>query len=104
MKEGCCQPPHASCAVCKALCADARLALLASAGVPFVLRAGKALNERSVVVRMQLHAHPVPLFGPSAAHNEMRNEFVMRLQPGEWMCTGRQYNQQGRFLLYGTPC
>jgi glucose-6-phosphate 1-dehydrogenase len=51
--------------------------------VPFVLRAGKALNERSVVVRMQLHAHPVPLFGPSAAHNEMRNEFVMRLQPGE---------------------
>lgn len=48
-----------------------------------MLRAGKALNERSVVVRMQLHAHPVPLFGPSAAHNEMRNEFVMRLQPGE---------------------
>jgi glucose-6-phosphate 1-dehydrogenase len=48
-----------------------------------VLRAGKALNERSVVVRMQLHAHPVPLFGTSAAHNEMRNEFVMRLQPGE---------------------
>lgn len=57
--------------------------LLLCAGVPFVLRAGKALNERSVVVRMQLHAHPVPLFGPSAAHNEMRNEFVMRLQPGE---------------------
>jgi len=57
--------------------------LLPYAGVPFVLRAGKALNERSVVVRMQLHAHPVPLFGPSAAHNEMRNEFVMRLQPGE---------------------
>jgi hypothetical protein len=56
---------------------------LSCAGVPFVLRAGKALNERSVVVRMQLHAHPVPLFGPSAAHNEMRNEFVMRLQPGE---------------------
>lgn len=53
------------------------------AGVPFVLRAGKALNERSVVVRMQLHAHPVPLFGAAAAHNEMRNEFVMRLQPGE---------------------
>ena len=55
------------------------------AGVPFVLRAGKALNERSVVVRMQLHAHPVPLFGTSAAANEMRNEFVMRLQPGEAM-------------------
>jgi glucose-6-phosphate 1-dehydrogenase len=48
-----------------------------------VLRAGKALNERSVVVRMQLHAHPVPLFGATTTHNEMRNEFVMKLQPGE---------------------
>lgn len=53
------------------------------AGVPFVLRAGKALNERSVVVRIQLHPNPVPLFGQLAAHQEMRNEFVMRLQPGE---------------------
>jgi glucose-6-phosphate 1-dehydrogenase len=53
------------------------------AGVPFVLRAGKALNERSVVVRIQLHENPVPLFGPHAAHQHMRNEFVMRLQPGE---------------------
>jgi glucose-6-phosphate 1-dehydrogenase len=52
------------------------------AGVPFVLRAGKALNERSVVVRIQLHENPVPLFGPHAAHQHMRNEFVMRLQPG----------------------
>jgi glucose-6-phosphate 1-dehydrogenase len=53
------------------------------AGVPFVLRAGKALNERSVVVRIQLHENPVPLFGPHGAHQQMRNEFVMRLQPGE---------------------
>lgn len=53
------------------------------AGVPFVLRAGKALNERSVVVRIQLHANPVPLFGFHGDHqHEMRNEFVMRLQPG----------------------
>ncbi|KAF8070929.1 G6PD5 [Scenedesmus sp. PABB004] len=53
------------------------------AGVPFVLRAGKALSERSVVVRIQLHENPVPLFGPHACHTHMRNEFVMRLQPGE---------------------
>lgn len=53
------------------------------AGVPFILRAGKALNERSVVVRIQLHANPVPLFGLHGDHHhEMRNEFVMRLQPG----------------------
>lgn len=48
-----------------------------------MLRAGKALNERSVVVRMQLHENPVPLFGPHGTHQNMRNEFVMRLQPGE---------------------
>eukprot|EP00882_Tetradesmus_deserticola_P002300 GHRQ01002455.1.p1 GENE.GHRQ01002455.1~~GHRQ01002455.1.p1 ORF type:complete len:526 (+),score=252.21 GHRQ01002455.1:167-1744(+) len=53
------------------------------AGVPFVLRAGKALNERSVVVRIQLHENPVPLFGSQGAQQQMRNEFVMRLQPGE---------------------
>jgi glucose-6-phosphate 1-dehydrogenase len=51
------------------------------AGVPFVLRAGKALNERGVLVRMQLHSHPAPLFGVHG--DDMRNEFVMRLQPGE---------------------
>ena len=50
------------------------------AGVPFVLRAGKALNERGVLVRMQLHSHPAPLFGVHG--DDMRNEFVMRLQPG----------------------
>jgi glucose-6-phosphate 1-dehydrogenase len=88
-------------------------------GVPFVLRAGKALNERSVVVRMQLRdaAAPAGFLGGggggggaaaeggarggddahSSSHDAggadgggappgpstMRNEFVMRLQPGE---------------------
>jgi hypothetical protein len=32
-------------------------------------------------VRMQLHSHAVPLF--AMTDNSMRNEFVMRLQPGE---------------------
>lgn len=53
------------------------------AGVPFVLRAGKALNERSVVVRIQLRGSQVPLFGIKS--DDMRNEFVMRLQPGRYM-------------------
>jgi glucose-6-phosphate 1-dehydrogenase len=89
-------------------------------GVPFVLRAGKALNERSVTVRMQLRdaAAPAGFFGgggggghhggggggaggfggeggaggggaaasattPPTNMTTMRNEFVMRLQPGE---------------------
>ncbi|KAK9827335.1 hypothetical protein WJX81_006694 [Elliptochloris bilobata] len=51
------------------------------AGVPFVMKAGKALNERKVEIRVQ--------FKPPAAtiHNNsldaMRNELVMRVQPDE---------------------
>lgn len=80
-------------------------------GVPFVLRAGKALNERSVTVRMQLRDAPAGFLGggwggggggrggaggdphslasaggssgSSGGSSCMRNEFVMRLQPGE---------------------
>jgi glucose-6-phosphate 1-dehydrogenase len=77
-------------------------------GVPFILRAGKALNERSVTVRMQLRDAAAPAgflgqaggagsggrgatvggggggeFGPALPAACMRNEFVMRLQPGE---------------------
>lgn len=73
-------------------------------GVPFILRAGKALNERSVTVRMQLRDAAAPAgflgqagggeggeFGAAAGPHHpspppaacMRNEFVMRLQPGE---------------------
>jgi len=67
------------------------------AGVPFVLRAGKALSDRSVTVRMQLRdaAAPAGFFGGghggeggggeggASSAGCMRNEFVMRLQPGE---------------------
>ncbi|GMH35965.1 hypothetical protein BSKO_03833 [Bryopsis sp. KO-2023] len=48
-------------------------------GVPFILKAGKALNERKAEVRIQLKPSPAPLY----ASEGMRNEFVMRLQPGE---------------------
>lgn len=69
------------------------------AGVPFVLRAGKALNERSVIVRIQLHGNPVPLFGLHGDHgHEMRNEFVMRLQPGT-----RAWDHEARETAGGCP-
>ncbi|CAD7703420.1 unnamed protein product [Ostreobium quekettii] len=48
-------------------------------GVPFVLKAGKALNERKAEVRIQLKPTPASLY----LSEGMRNEFVMRLQPGE---------------------
>ena len=49
-------------------------------GVPFILKAGKALNERKVEIRIQ--------FRPPAAEltsdlNPLRNELVIRLQPDE---------------------
>lgn len=51
------------------------------AGVPFIIRAGKALNERKTEVRLQLHATPKFIFEGNA--EQMRNEMVIRLQPDE---------------------
>lgn len=51
------------------------------AGVPFFLKAGKALNERKAEVRLQLRATPHFVF--SGDPETCRNEIVMRLQPDE---------------------
>lgn len=52
------------------------------AGVPFVVKAGKALNERKAEIRIQFKDAPASTFmfnGQSCA----RNELVLRLQPSE---------------------
>ncbi|XP_012530071.1 glucose-6-phosphate 1-dehydrogenase isoform X2 [Monomorium pharaonis] len=48
-------------------------------GVPFMLRCGKALNERKAEVRVQYQDVPGDIFEGKAK----RNELVMRVQPGE---------------------
>ncbi|KAK4883850.1 hypothetical protein RN001_000121 [Aquatica leii] len=48
-------------------------------GVPFILRAGKALNVRETEVRVQFKDVPGDIFGGKAK----RNELVIRVQPGE---------------------
>jgi len=48
-------------------------------GVPFILRSGKALNERKAEVRIQYRDVPGDIFSGST----VRNELVMRVQPGE---------------------
>lgn len=48
-------------------------------GVPFILRCGKALNERKAEVRIQYHDVPGDIFGGKTKRNEM----VIRVQPGE---------------------
>ncbi|XP_041460552.1 glucose-6-phosphate 1-dehydrogenase X-like isoform X2 [Lytechinus variegatus] len=47
-------------------------------GVPFMLKCGKALNERKAEVRVQFKDVPGDIFG-----NIMRNELVIRVQPNE---------------------
>uniref|UniRef100_A0AAY4B3X7 Glucose-6-phosphate 1-dehydrogenase n=2 Tax=Clupeocephala TaxID=186625 RepID=A0AAY4B3X7_9TELE len=48
-------------------------------GVPFVLRCGKALNERKAEVRLQFTDVPGDIFGTQCR----RNELVVRVQPNE---------------------
>ncbi|XP_018494491.1 glucose-6-phosphate 1-dehydrogenase [Galendromus occidentalis] len=48
-------------------------------GVPFILRCGKALDERKAEVRIQYRDVPGDIFAGQAK----RNELVMRVQPGE---------------------
>ncbi|KAK7793880.1 hypothetical protein R5R35_003565 [Gryllus longicercus] len=48
-------------------------------GVPFILRCGKALNERKAEVRIQFQDVPGDIFSGKAK----RNELVIRVQPGE---------------------
>ncbi|XP_053704681.1 glucose-6-phosphate 1-dehydrogenase-like [Synchiropus splendidus] len=48
-------------------------------GVPFILRCGKALNERKAEVRLQFTDVPGDIFGDRC----QRNELVVRVQPDE---------------------
>jgi glucose-6-phosphate 1-dehydrogenase len=59
-------------------------------GVPFIMKAGKALDERKSEIRIQFKDAPAHafLFGlptePGSGHEELpRNELVLRLQPTE---------------------
>ncbi|VDP92971.1 unnamed protein product [Echinostoma caproni] len=49
-------------------------------GVPFILRAGKALNEHKAEIRIQFKDLGTSLFEPGSVK---RNELVIRVQPNE---------------------
>ncbi|KAG1331349.1 glucose-6-phosphate 1-dehydrogenase, cytoplasmic isoform [Cocos nucifera] len=51
-------------------------------GVPFILKAGKALNSRKAEIRVQFKDVPGDIF---KSKRQGRNEFVIRLQPSEAM-------------------
>lgn len=50
-------------------------------GVPFILKAGKALDERKAEIRVQFKSVAAELFGNDP--DTTRNELVIRLQPNE---------------------
>eukprot|EP00245_Coleochaete_scutata_P012804 TRINITY_DN501_c2_g2_i1.p1 TRINITY_DN501_c2_g2~~TRINITY_DN501_c2_g2_i1.p1 ORF type:complete len:523 (+),score=91.19 TRINITY_DN501_c2_g2_i1:216-1784(+) len=49
-------------------------------GVPFIMKAGKALDSRKAEIRVQFRDVPGDIF---RGKQQVRNEFVMRLQPSE---------------------
>jgi glucose-6-phosphate 1-dehydrogenase len=61
-------------------------------GVPFILKCGKALNERKAEVRIQFKDTPGNIFGERSAR---RNELVIRLQPNEAMYMKLMMKQPG---------
>ncbi|XP_077696681.1 glucose-6-phosphate 1-dehydrogenase isoform X2 [Eretmochelys imbricata] len=63
-------------------------------GVPFVLRCGKALNERKAEVRLQFRDVPGDIFHQQCK----RNELVIRVQPNEAVYTKMMTKKPGMFF------
>ncbi|GMI76814.1 glucose-6-phosphate dehydrogenase 6 [Hibiscus trionum] len=61
-------------------------------GVPFILKAGKALNSRKAEIRVQFKDVPGDIF---KSKKQGRNEFVIRLQPSEAMYMKLTVKQPG---------
>ncbi|XP_057482359.1 glucose-6-phosphate 1-dehydrogenase 6, cytoplasmic [Actinidia eriantha] len=61
-------------------------------GVPFILKAGKALNSRKAEIRIQFKDVPGDIF---KCQKQGRNEFVIRLQPLEAMYMKLTVKQPG---------
>uniref|UniRef100_A0A2K6S085 glucose-6-phosphate dehydrogenase (NADP(+)) n=1 Tax=Saimiri boliviensis boliviensis TaxID=39432 RepID=A0A2K6S085_SAIBB len=63
-------------------------------GVPFILRCGKALNERKAEVRLQFHDVAGDIFHQQCK----RNELVIRVQPNEAVYTKMMTKKPGMFF------
>ncbi|CAI0457271.1 unnamed protein product [Linum tenue] len=61
-------------------------------GVPFILKAGKALSSKKADIRVQFKDVPGDIFN---CEKQGRNEFVMRLQPSEAMYMKLAVKQPG---------
>ncbi|XP_078520629.1 glucose-6-phosphate 1-dehydrogenase isoform X3 [Lissotriton helveticus] len=63
-------------------------------GVPFILRCGKALNERKAEVRLQFRDVPGDIFNQQCK----RNELVIRVQPNEAVYAKMMTKKPGMFF------
>ncbi|KAM8934736.1 glucose-6-phosphate 1-dehydrogenase [Pelodytes ibericus] len=63
-------------------------------GVPFIMRCGKALNERKAEVRLQFNDVPGDIFQGQCK----RNELVIRVQPDEAVYTKMMTKKPGMFF------
>lgn len=63
-------------------------------GVPFILRCGKALNERKAEVRLQFRDVAGDIFQQQCK----RNELVIRVQPNEAVYTKMMTKKPGMFF------
>jgi len=52
-------------------------------GVPFLMKAGKALDKRCAEIRIQFHHVPGSLYRDYGTLDELTNELVIRIQPNE---------------------
>ena len=52
-------------------------------GVPFLMKAGKALDKRCAEIRIQFHPVPGSLYKDYGTAAELTNELVIRIQPNE---------------------
>lgn len=67
---------------------------LSRPGVPFILRCGKALNERKAEVRLQFRDVAGDIFQQQCK----RNELVIRVQPNEAVYTKMMTKKPGMFF------
>lgn len=77
-----------------AIRAGSEASLAPHTGVPFILRCGKALNERKAEVRLQFRDVAGDIFQQQCK----RNELVIRVQPNEAVYTKMMTKKPGMFF------
>lgn len=78
--------------ICSLSCSSTHY--ITPSGVPFILRCGKALNERKAEVRLQFTDVPGDIFGKRC----QRNELVVRVQPDEAIYLKMMTKRPGVYL------